>query len=105
MSQTEGFQEQTEYPQDVSYHIVNDIEQPTDYASLQTAQYNNGYNGTDYLAQHQYQNMTYIERTGGDNSPTNSFIYRDDPNLASSRYQVSVNSDLFLSLIYQVVDF
>lgn len=76
--------------------LSNDIEQQADYANLQTAQYNNGYtDGTQYLTQHQYQSM-FIERSAGDSSPPTAVLFRDnDPNLASSRYQVSYISLLF----------
>lgn len=95
----ENFENQN-FAQDISYTTVNiegnvvpvtlsEIEHPGDYANLQTAQYNNGYaDGSQYLAQHQYQNL-FINRSDVDNSSPTAVLYRGDPNLADSRYQVS----------------
>ncbi|CAH1114031.1 unnamed protein product [Psylliodes chrysocephalus] len=95
----ENFENQN-FAQDISYTTVNiegnvvpvtlsEIEHPGDYANLQTAQYNNGYaDGSQYLAQHQYQNL-FINRSDVDNSSPTAVLYRGDPNLADSRYQVN----------------
>lgn len=92
----EPYQNQSDYQQDIGYTTVqieplpNPVEPQADYANLETAQYNNGYtNGPQYLTQHQYQDMYSIERAAGESPPANTLLYRDnDPNLASSRYQV-----------------
>ncbi|CAG9853617.1 unnamed protein product [Phyllotreta striolata] len=87
------------FTQDISYVniegtvvpvTISEMEHPGDYANLQTAQYNNGYtDGTQYLTNHQYQNM-YIERSTVDNSPSATVLYRgDDPNLGASRFQAN----------------
>ncbi|CAH1975779.1 unnamed protein product [Acanthoscelides obtectus] len=90
---SEGYQAQPEYTHDISYASVqigvngpSEIEQQTDYASLQAPQYGNGFTESpQYLAHHQYQGM-YIERSSGEGSPP-TLLYRDnDPSLASSRY-------------------
>lgn len=94
----EPYQNQSDYQQDIGYTAVQieplstAVESPGDYANLETAQYNNGYtNGPQYLTQHQYQDMYSIERATGESPPANTLLYRDnDPNLASSRYQVSL---------------
>lgn len=93
----EPYQNQSDYQQDISYATVqieqlpSAVEPTADYANLETAQYNNGYtNGPQYLTQHQYQDMYGIERPAGESPPANNLLYRDnDPNLGSSRYQVS----------------
>lgn len=93
---TENFQN-ANYGQDLEYATLNiegnvvpiavtNVEQSGEYANLQTAQYNNGYtDATQYLTQQQYNNL-YMERGVGSSSP-NAVLYREDPNLAASRYQ------------------
>ncbi|XP_072379797.1 uncharacterized protein [Diabrotica undecimpunctata] len=71
---------------EVPITISSEIDQPGDYTSLQTAQYNNGYtDGPQYLAQHQYQNL-YVDRGSVGNSPPATLLFKDDPNLAAARY-------------------
>ncbi|XP_074040471.1 uncharacterized protein isoform X2 [Leptinotarsa decemlineata] len=68
-----------------SVTISSDLEHQGDYTNLQTAQYNNGYtDASQYMEQHQYQTL-YTERGAVDSSPP--VLYRNDPNLGSSRYQ------------------
>lgn len=90
----------------LSAQLSNDMEQHSaEYANLQTApQYHNGYSDpVQYLmTTNPYQHI-YIDRTSAENSPPNTLIYRDDPNLAtSSRYQVRYNN-LYKTELYQIL--
>lgn len=107
----EPYQNQSDYQQDIGYTAVqiealpNAVEPPADYTNLETAQYNNGYtNGPQYMT-HQYHDM-YIERATGESPPANTLLYRDnDPNLASSRYQVRLVSQFLTYVSISVLTF